>query len=53
MNFACAVVVPGWAFLHSLIGLALGIIRPHFLNLPLSGMQGGPVGLAAIFGWVQ
>ena len=31
LNFACSVVVPGWAFLRRLIDLTLGVNCPHFL----------------------
>lgn len=35
LNFACAVVVPGRAFLSRLIDLTLGIRSPHF-RIPFS-----------------
>ena len=35
LNFACTIVVPGWAFLRRLIDLTIGVRKPHFL-IPLS-----------------
>ena len=54
LNFACAVVVPGRAFLHHLFDLTLDIRSPHFLiHLSQAVKENLWVCFAAIFGWVQ